>query len=297
MGESATVLAAVWSLIVEASLPGTRCWVGQPGHALHRPGDPVYEGMLVGERSRADDIDVNPTKERKLTNVRSSTAEELVRLPPHRPLTLEEALEPIADDECVEVTPSAVRLRKVVLSKLNRVRTQRVARTRHGKRSRPARSSASSPMPATTPKPVKTRRPPARARRARAPKVGFVSLGCPKALVDSERILTQLRAEGYEIAPSYEAPTSSSSTPAASSTPRSRSRSMRSARRSQENGKVIVTGCLGAKAGSASSRAHPRVLAVTGPHAYEEVMSAVHAQLPPAARSVHRSACRRRASA
>src|SRR5690348_8747444 len=76
----------------------------------------VYEGMIVGENSRADDLDVNATKEKKLTNVRSSTGEELVRLIPHRQLSLEQALEFCRDDECVEVTPSAVRLRKAVLS-------------------------------------------------------------------------------------------------------------------------------------------------------------------------------------
>jgi GTP-binding protein len=80
------------------------------------PGDEVYEGMVVGENSRAEDLDVNATKEKKLTNIRSSTAEELVRLIPPRPLSLEQALEFIRDDEAVEVTPSHVRLRKVELS-------------------------------------------------------------------------------------------------------------------------------------------------------------------------------------
>ena len=79
------------------------------------PGVEVYEGMVVGENSRAEDMDVNPTKERKLNNIRSSTAEELVRLTPPRNLTLEEALETAAEDECVEVTPQSVRIRKVEL--------------------------------------------------------------------------------------------------------------------------------------------------------------------------------------
>lgn len=79
------------------------------------PGTEVYEGMIVGESSRADDMDVNPTKERRLTNVRSSTGEELVRLIPHRQLSLEQALEFCREDECVEVTPTTVRLRKVTL--------------------------------------------------------------------------------------------------------------------------------------------------------------------------------------
>ena len=80
------------------------------------PGVDVYEGMIVGENARADDLDVNPTKEKKLTNMRSSTSDELVRLIPPRPLPLDQALEFIRDDECVEVTPASVRLRKAVLS-------------------------------------------------------------------------------------------------------------------------------------------------------------------------------------
>jgi GTP-binding protein len=80
------------------------------------PGAEVYEGMIVGENARAEDLDVNATKEKKLTNMRSSTADELVRLIPPRPMSLEQALEFIRDDECVEVTPATVRLRKVELS-------------------------------------------------------------------------------------------------------------------------------------------------------------------------------------
>ena len=69
------------------------------------PGDPVYEGMVVGENARAEDLDVNACKEKKLTNMRSSTSDELVRLIPPKPLSLEQALEFIRDDEAVEVTP------------------------------------------------------------------------------------------------------------------------------------------------------------------------------------------------
>ncbi|MGI8974426.1 MAG: translational GTPase TypA [Gaiella sp.] len=76
----------------------------------------VYEGMVIGENARAEDMDVNATKEKKLTNIRSSTADELVRLIPPRPLSLEQALEFIREDECVEVTPASIRLRKVELS-------------------------------------------------------------------------------------------------------------------------------------------------------------------------------------
>jgi GTP-binding protein len=84
------------------------------------PGAEVYEGMIVGENARADDMDVNPTKEKKLTNMRSSTSEELERLVPPRLLSLEQALEFCREDECAEVTPSAVRLRKVVLAATER---------------------------------------------------------------------------------------------------------------------------------------------------------------------------------
>ncbi len=80
------------------------------------PGTEVYEGMIVGENSRSDDMDVNPTKEKKLTNMRSSTGDMLVPLIPHRVLSLEQALEFCRDDECVEVTPATVRIRKVVLA-------------------------------------------------------------------------------------------------------------------------------------------------------------------------------------
>jgi GTP-binding protein len=86
------------------------------GQLFVGPGAEVYEGMIVGENARAEDLDVNPTKEKKLTNIRSSTADELVRLIPPRPLSLEQALELIRDDESVEVTPNHVRLRKVELS-------------------------------------------------------------------------------------------------------------------------------------------------------------------------------------
>ena len=100
------------------------------GTLFVEPGTEVYEGMLVGENSRADDMDVNITKERKLTNVRSSTAEELERLVPPRRLSLEQSLEFCRVDECVEVTPDAVRLRKVVLDQNDRAKTAARARRR-----------------------------------------------------------------------------------------------------------------------------------------------------------------------
>jgi GTP-binding protein len=86
------------------------------GTLFVKPGDEVYEGMIVGENSRADDLDVNATKEKKLTNMRASNSDETVRLIPPRPLSLEQALEEIREDECVEVTPGSIRLRKVELS-------------------------------------------------------------------------------------------------------------------------------------------------------------------------------------
>jgi GTP-binding protein len=92
------------------------------------PGEEVYEGMIVGENARADDMDVNPTKEKKLTNMRQANSEELVRLIPKRALSLEQALEFLREDECVEVTPSHVRLRKVILSQQERVRAGRRTR-------------------------------------------------------------------------------------------------------------------------------------------------------------------------
>jgi len=113
-----------------------------------------------------------------------------------------------------------------------------------------------------------------------SPKVGFVSLGCPKALVDSEQILTQLRAEGYAISPSYEdadlvvVNTCGFIDAAVEESLDAIGEAL------AENGKVIVTGCLGAK-GNIVKETHPRVLAVTGPHALQEVMSAVHTHLPP----------------
>ncbi|HXF65651.1 MAG TPA: 30S ribosomal protein S12 methylthiotransferase RimO [Burkholderiales bacterium] len=111
------------------------------------------------------------------------------------------------------------------------------------------------------------------------PKVGFVSLGCPKALVDSERILTQLRAEGYLIAHTYEdadlvvVNTCGFIGAAVDESLEAIGEAL------EKNGRVIVTGCLGAK-GDVVRRTHPRVLAVTGPHATEAVMRAVHEHLP-----------------
>ncbi len=89
--------------------------LNERGEMLVGPGVEVYEGMIVGESSRSEDMDVNPVKEKKLTNMRSVAAEELVRLSPPRVLSLEQALEFIAEDECLEVTPRSVRLRKQVL--------------------------------------------------------------------------------------------------------------------------------------------------------------------------------------
>jgi GTP-binding protein len=92
------------------------------------PGINVYEGMIVGENARLEDMDVNPTKEKKLNNIRSSTAESFEKLIPPRPLSLEQALEIIAEDECAEVTPASVRLRKVTLDQTIRARAAKRAK-------------------------------------------------------------------------------------------------------------------------------------------------------------------------
>ncbi|HBZ07764.1 MAG TPA: 30S ribosomal protein S12 methylthiotransferase RimO, partial [Massilia sp.] len=117
-----------------------------------------------------------------------------------------------------------------------------------------------------------------------APKVGFVSLGCPKALVDSEQILTQLRAEGYQTAKSYDGAdlvivnTCGFIDAAVQESLDAIGEAL------AENGKVIVTGCLGAKKDASGediiTKVHPKVLAVTGPHAVAEVMNSVHTHLP-----------------
>ena len=115
---------------------------------------------------------------------------------------------------------------------------------------------------------------------SRIPKVGFVSLGCPKALVDSERILTALRSEGYAVAPNYEQAdvvvvnTCGFIDAAVDESLDAIGEAL------EQNGRVIVTGCLGARPERILER-HPSVLKVTGPHAYEDVMSAVHEHLPP----------------
>ncbi len=129
------------------------------------------------------------------------------------------------------------------------------------------------PDPATPPKSVNT-------VKRRSPKVGFVSLGCPKALVDSERILTRLRAEGYEVAASYKAAdlvvvnTCGFIDSAVDESLDAIGEAL------AENGKVIVTGCLGAQPQKILDR-HPQVLKITGPQRYEEVVAHVHEYLPP----------------
>jgi GTP-binding protein len=92
------------------------------------PGDEVYEGMVIGEHIRADDLDVNIVREKHLTNIRSSTADELERLVPARRLSLDQAMEWLREDECVEVTPKAVRLRKWLLDATERTKAARRAK-------------------------------------------------------------------------------------------------------------------------------------------------------------------------
>jgi len=123
-------------------------------------------------------------------------------------------------------------------------------------------------------------RPRSHARVSRAPRVGFVSLGCPKALVDSERILSQLRAEGYEVSPSYrEADLVVVNTCGFIDAAIDESLDA-IGEALAENGRVVVTGCLGARPERIRER-HPRVLSITGPHAYADVLGAVHEHLPP----------------
>ena len=111
------------------------------------------------------------------------------------------------------------------------------------------------------------------------PKVGLVSLGCPKALVDSERILTRLRSEGYVISPDY-AGADLVLVNTCGFLDSARDESLDAIGEAlAENGRVIVTGCLGAEPEVIRQR-HPRVLAITGPHQYEQVMEAVHTHLP-----------------
>ena len=140
------------------------------------------------------------------------------------------------------------------------------------------RSATKSPPP-SKPKASKPN-PKLKPGRKPAGKVGFVSLGCPKALVDSERILTHLRAEGYEVSPTYDAAdlvvvnTCGFIDAAVDESLDAIGEAL------EQNGRVVVTGCLGAKPERILER-HPRVLKVTGPHAYEDVMNAVHEHLPP----------------
>ena len=134
---------------------------------------------------------------------------------------------------------------------------------------KPRKSRAAAPQPART-----------RRMKVKPPKVGFVSLGCPKALVDSERILTKLRSEGYEIAPDYQGAdvvvvnTCGFLNSAKEESLEAIGEAM------AKNGRVIVTGCLGAEKDRIMAE-HPGVLAVTGPHQYEEVVGAVHDAVPP----------------
>ena len=120
---------ARWSPTAAARWRRSRCSTCRSAaRCSSSPAIEVYEGMIVGENSRAEDLDVNACKEKHLTNIRSSTADELVRLVPKRELSLDQALEFLRADECVEVTPTAVRLRKVELDKTGRVKLARAAR-------------------------------------------------------------------------------------------------------------------------------------------------------------------------
>src|SRR6266498_4913017 len=99
------------------------------GTLFVQPGDAVYEGMIVGEHARSGDLDVNATKEKKLTNMRTTASDEMIILEPPRQVTLEAALEYIEDDELIEVTPSSIRLRKRALGATERRKLARNARS------------------------------------------------------------------------------------------------------------------------------------------------------------------------
>ncbi|MDX6199370.1 MAG: GTP-binding protein [Actinomycetota bacterium] len=116
------------SLVADRSGPTTSFALAnlqERGTMFVPPGTEVYEGMIVGENSRSDDMDVNPTKEKKLTNMRQSSSDVLVPLIPHKQLSLEQALEFCREDECVEVTPATVRIRKVELDASLRAKSRR----------------------------------------------------------------------------------------------------------------------------------------------------------------------------
>lgn len=115
------------SLVADRSGPTTGFALAnlqERGTMFVGPGTEVYEGMIVGENSRSDDLDVNPTKEKKLTNMRQSSGDVLVPLIPHKQLSLEQALEFCREDECVEITPNAVRIRKVQLAATDRAKSR-----------------------------------------------------------------------------------------------------------------------------------------------------------------------------
>ena len=116
------------SLVADRSGPTTGFALAnlqERGTLFVGPGTEVYEGMVVGENSRSEDMDVNPTKEKKLTNMRQSSSDVLVPLIPHKQLSLEQALEFCREDECVEITPANVRIRKVLLTQADRSKAGR----------------------------------------------------------------------------------------------------------------------------------------------------------------------------
>jgi GTP-binding protein len=122
---------ATGSLVADrrgTSVPFSLMNLQERGQLFVGPGEEVYEGMVIGENARAEDLDVNPTKGKQLTNVRAAGSDEAVRLVPHHRLSLDQALEFIRDDECVEVTPDAVRLRKAVLPAVERVKLARAGK-------------------------------------------------------------------------------------------------------------------------------------------------------------------------
>ena len=149
-----------------------------------------------------------------------------------------------------------------------------------GKEARKAATAASKLRRAPKPAPKPATRPVRASAPRSAPRVGLVSLGCPKALVDSERIITRLRAEGYELSPNY-AGADVVVVNTCGFLKSAKEESLEAIGEAMaENGRVVVTGCLGTEKERILA-AHPGVLAVTGPHQYEAVVAAVHGAAPP----------------
>lgn len=108
-----------------SAVPYALFFLEERGTLFVNPGDPVYEGMIIGENNKGNELDVNPTKTKQLTNMRAAGKDDNIKLSPPRSITLEQALSYIQDDELVEVTPSCIRLRKKYLDQITRKKMSR----------------------------------------------------------------------------------------------------------------------------------------------------------------------------